>query len=256
MIDFISGFILPSQDLAITISVMAIFLFAGVIKGFLGIGLPAAAMAFLILVMDPKSAISLLTLPIIFTNIIQYARCENPSFIAKKYWLFAFSIVVSIFITSYYILSYPRALLTTSIGIAMISFSLTQMFDAKFPINESRGWHIGVGLFSGVLGGLSSIWSPPIAMYLLARNVNKAEFIGATGFLLLASSLPLAAGLMLAGVMTTETVLHSLTGLFVVLVGFRIGEALRQHVSQNLFRKIVLWAFLIMGIRLVAVALL
>ena len=69
-------------------------------------------------------------------------------------------------------------------------------------------------------------------------------------------ALPLAVGLMLAGVMTTETVLHSLTGLFVVLIGFRIGEALRQHVPQILFRKIVLWAFLIMGIRLVAVALL
>ena len=57
---------------------MAIFLFAGIIKGFLGIGLPAAAMAFLTLVMDPTIAISLLTLPIIFTNIMQYTRCENP----------------------------------------------------------------------------------------------------------------------------------------------------------------------------------
>ena len=40
-----------------------------------------------------------------------------------------------------------------------------------------RGWS-----FAGVLGGLSSIWSPPVAMYLLARNVSKIEFIGATGF--------------------------------------------------------------------------
>ena len=92
-------------------------------------------------------------------------------------------------------------------------------------------------------------------MYLLARNVNKAEFIGAAGFLLLAGSVPLATGLTLAGVMTTETVLHSLIGLSVVLVGFRIGEVLRHRVPQDLFRRIVLWAFLIMGIRLVAVGL-
>ena len=255
MTDFINNSILPSQDIAITIAVMAIFLFAGIIKGFLGIGLPAAAMGFLILVMDPKNAIALLTLPIIFTNIIQYARCENPLYIAKKYWLFAFVIVVSIFTTSYFILSYPRELLTISIGLAMIALSLTQMFDVKFPINDGQGWHVGIGLFSGVLGGLSSIWSPPVAMYLLARNVNKAEFIGAAGFLLLAGSVPLATGLTLAGVMTTETVLHSLIGLSVVLVGFRIGEVLRHHVPQALFRRIVLWAFLIMGIRLVAVGL-
>ena len=255
MIDFINDYILPSQDLAITISVITIFLFAGIIKGFLGIGLPAAAMGFLTLLMDPTFAISLLTLPIIFTNIMQYLRCENPLPIARKYWLFALAIVASIFTTSYFILSYPRELLTISIGLAMIAFSLTQIFDVRFPINDSQGWHFGVGLFAGILGGLSSIWSPPVAMYLLARNVNKAEFIGAAGFLLLAGSLPLALGLILAGVMTIETVWHSLMGLFVVLVGFRIGEVLRQHVPQALFRRIVLWVFLIMGVRLILVGL-
>ena len=92
--------------------------------------------------------------------------------------------------------------------------------------------------------------------YLLARNVDKSEFIGATGFLFLAGSLPLALGLALAGVLTLDTVLHSLMGLVVVLAGFRIGEALRQFVPQGIFRQIVLWAFLIMGTRLIAVGML
>ena len=255
MIEFINSYILPSQEIATTIAVLAIFLFAGIVKGFLGIGLPAAAMAFLTLVMDPTIAISLLTLPIIFTNVMQYARCENPRPIARKYWVFALAIIVSIFITSFFILSYPKAILTISIGLAMIAFSLTQMTGARLPIGSGYGWHVGVGLFSGVLGGLSSIWSPPVAMYLLARDVDKSEFIGATGFLFLAGSLPLAAGLALAGVLTIDTVLHSLMGLIVVLVGFRIGEMLRNYVPQGIFRKIVLWAFLIMGARLLAIGL-
>lgn len=255
MIEFINSHILPSQEIAITIAVLAIFLFAGIVKGFLGIGLPAAAMAFLTLVMDPTIAISLLTLPIIFTNVMQYARCENPRPIARKYWGFALAIIVSIFITSFFILSYPKTMLTISIGLAMIAFSLTQMTGARLPIGSGYGWHVGVGLFSGVLGGLSSIWSPPVAMYLLARDVDKSEFIGATGFLFLAGSLPLAAGLALAGVLTIDTVLHSLMGLIVVLVGFRIGEMLRNYVPQGIFRKIVLWAFLIMGARLLAIGL-
>ena len=47
-------------------------LFAGIIKGFLGIGLPPAAMVILTLVIETPLAISLLTLPIIFTNLFQY----------------------------------------------------------------------------------------------------------------------------------------------------------------------------------------
>ena len=250
--EFLAAF-LPSEDIGITAIILAVFLFAGVVKGFLGIGLPAAAMAILTLVIEPTIAISLLTLPIIFTNIMQYASCDSPRLIAAKYWLFGVAIMSSIFVTSLFILSFPTAMLTISIGFAMIIFSLTQMFGARMPMGPGRGWHVAVGLFSGTLGGLSSIWSPPVAMYLLTQNVSKDEFIGATGFLFLAGSIPLATGLALAGVLTLTTTLHSLMGLVVVLSGFKIGEWLRGHVPQNTFRQIVLWAFLLMGGRLIAV---
>jgi uncharacterized protein len=254
--EFITASLLPSQDIAITLVILGAFFLAGLIKGFLGIGLPPAAMVILTLVIDTPIAISLLTLPIIFTNFFQYFGCENRIQIAKKYWLFGLAIMVSIFLTSLFIMSFPKSLISVSIGFAMVAFSLSQMFGAKISFGESLKWHVIIGLFSGALGGLSSIWSPPVAMYLLARNVSKAEFIGATGFLFLAGSIPLAIGLAFAGVLTIDTILHSLMGLIVVLIGFRIGEWLRGHVQQDSFRRIVLWAFLIMGGRLIAVGLL
>ena len=110
-------------------------------------------------------------------------------------------------------------------------------------------------MFAGVLGGLSSIWSPPVAMYLIARNTPKEEFIAATGFMFLAGGLPLAAGLFISGVVTAETLVHSLTGLVVVIFGFRIGEIMRDFVSHEFFRRCVLVAFLLMGIRLIATSL-
>ena len=44
--------------------------------------------------------------------------------------------------------------------------------------------------------------------------------------------------------------------LLMTLTGFRIGEILRERVSQDRFRQIVLVAFLIMGGRLIATGLL
>ncbi len=49
--------LLPSLDPALVTIICAIFLFAGVVKGFLGIGLPAAAMGLLTLVIPPTEAI-------------------------------------------------------------------------------------------------------------------------------------------------------------------------------------------------------
>ena len=101
-------------------------------------------------------------------------------------------------------------------------------------------------------GVISSIWSPTVAMYLVARDVSKERFIGATGFLFLAGVLPLGAGQVVAGVLTLPILLKSVFALIVVLIGFRIGELLRHRVSQTFFRNAVLIAFLLMGIRLIA----
>ena len=231
-----------------------IFLLAGMVKGFLGIGLPTSAMALLTLVIEPTTAIALLSLSIITTNGAQYIRCESPRHVAKKYWLFGLCIIFSIFITSLFILNIPKSLLLLVIGLALIVFSITQMTQKRIPLSNSQVWHMVIGLGAGILGGMSSIWSPPVVMYLLNQNVKKEEFIGATGFLFFISSIPLTLGLALAGVLTVETTIHSFGLVFVVMTGFRIGEWMRFYVPQEMFRKILLWAFLLMGMRLVALS--
>ena len=248
--------LLPSLDPLLIASICGIFIFAGIVKGFLGIGLPAAAMGLLTLIFPPTEAISLLWLPILFSNMFQYGRAKNKREIAVTYKWFAAAIFISIFLTSLFINDYPTALLTVAIGVAMVVFSLNLLFGLSLPVGPGRGWQVGVGVVSGVLGGLSSIWSPPVAMYLMARNTPKDMFIGATGFLFLAGCLPLGAGLVISGLITWSVIVKSLLGLLMTLTGFRIGEILRERVSQDRFRQIVLVAFLIMGGRLITTGLL
>ena len=133
----------------------------------------------------------------------------------------------------------------------MVLFSLNLLLGIKLRIGPGRGWQLGFGILAGVLGGISSIWSPVVAMYLVARDVSKEKFIGTTGFLFLAGVLPLGAGQLVAGILTFPILIKSALALLVVLVGFRIGEVLRDRVSQELFRKAVLIAFLLMGCRLI-----
>ena len=231
----------------------AIFLVAGTIKGFLGIGLPAAAMGLLTLILPPTQAIPLLWLPILATNFLQFAHAPQKRELVSNYWLFAVAIIVSIFVTSMFIADYPTALLTVAIGVAMVIFSLNLLLGLRLNIGAGRGWQIGFGVVAGGLGGISAIWSPPVAMYLVARNASKDHFIGATGFLFLAGCIPLGAGQVIAGILTMQVLLQSLLGLAIVLIGFRVGEGLRSRVSQTYFRRAVLIAFLLMGIRLIAI---
>tara|TARA_Y100000590_G_scaffold75864_1_gene83910 strand:- start:2670 stop:3434 length:765 start_codon:yes stop_codon:yes gene_type:complete len=242
---------LPSANPLILFFLISAFLVAGIIKGFLGMGLPTTVMALLTLVMEPTAAIPLLTIPIFVTNFAQYIRSSNPLKVAKNYKYFSVSIMISILITSMFITSYPQSLLTTTIGLAMVIFSLQTMFGIKIPVGSSYKWHVPLGVSSGILGGLSSIWAPPIAMYLISKNYSKDEFVSITGFLFLSGSLPLALGLYISGILNLETILQSLIGLIITLIGFRIGELMRRKVPQDTFRKVLLVAFLVMGSRLI-----
>ena len=243
--------LLPLGDPVIMMFVMAIFLVAGFIKGFLGIGLPAAAVALLTLLMAPAQAIALMPLPIIATNFVQFVTAKNRLETSRRYWLCALFIIISLFFTSSFLNSYPTALLVVAIGGAMVVFALTSLFGFSLVIGPSRLWQVVFGIISGVLGGLSSIWSPTVTMFLLARRVEKEDFIAATGFLFLSGSFPLIGGLIIAEVLTLEAALQSLVGLCCAMIGFRLGAVMRGRVGQALFRRIVLWVFLIMGTRLI-----
>ena len=76
--------------------------------------------------------------------------------------------------------------------------------------------------------------------------------IGACGMIALHCGI----GLVMSGLITWVVIIKSSLGLATTLIGFRVGEILRERVSQNRFRQIVLVAFLLMGMRLIAVGLL
>ena len=242
-----------SSNLHLSLILFLIFTFivSGIIKGFLGLGLPSTAMGLLTLVIEPIHAISIMVAPILFSNIFQYARSSQPYKTFTELKVFALSIIVSIFITSLFITAYPKSLLTIAIGSSMVIFSLNQWFGFKIQIGPSYSFQVLIGTLSGVLGGLSSIWSPPVAMYLIARDYNKEDFISATGFLFMVGGIPLGLGLYFAGVLTFVIAIQSFAALIFVLIGFRIGEYLRSFVNQQTFRNSVLVAFIILGSRLI-----
>ncbi len=230
---------------------VATFLVAGTIKGVLGIGLPATAIALLTLVMDPTEAIPVMVLPIIATNIQQFFFTPHRAETARAYGWIAVALVVSIFVTALFITRMSQSFLVIAIGVVMCVFAVHALSGFRIPVGRGPMWQIGVGLTAGVCGGLSAIWAPPIAMYLLSLNVSRDRFVSGCGFLFLVGSVPLAAGLTASGVLNSRTMALSMVALVVSIIAFRLGAALRSRLANDTFRKAVLIAFLVFGARLI-----
>ncbi|GJL81312.1 MAG: membrane protein [marine bacterium B5-7] len=227
------------------------FLIAGTVKGILGIGLPTTAMAIMTLVIEPTVAIALVTPAIIATNAQQFFTTGQPMETAYRYRWIAIALSITIFITALTITRVPQSFLVLSIGVVMCLFAIHVLMGFRLPIGDSIPWQVGVGVTAGICGGLSAIWAPPVAMFLISQNVNKEQFISGCGFLFMIGSLPLAGGLLISGVLNSHALVLSLICLAVALIAFRIGAKLRQQLANEAFRKIVLITFLIMGARLV-----
>ncbi len=242
---------LPASDLSLLVYLLFVFIISGVIKGFLGIGMPTAAMGFLTLVFDPIEAIALLIIPIVTTNFLQFKNSKYRYETMINYWVLAISLVISALLTSLFITKISTSFLTLSIGITMLIMSLNELFGFSVRISGAARIQVIVGALSGFLGGMSSIFSPLVTMFLIARGVDKERFISATGFLFLLGGLFLLFGLVINKVLEYYLILKSIYGLIFILFGFKIGEFLRKKVNLIFFQRAILIMFGVMGVRLI-----
>lgn len=230
------------------------FLLAGTVKGVAGIGLPTAVVSILSQMIDPRQAIALLILPALVTNFWQVWRGRYFRRGVEELWPFALALFITVWIFAQLVAGVQAGHLILGIGCVIVLFVVTNLFGAPLdiPARLDRPAQIVAGSVSGVMGGLTSIWAPPMVIYLLGRKFPKNEFVGASGFLILAGTVPLLAGYWQSGLMTGTLAGYSALMIAPTVLGFAIGEKLRARISPQRFRLVVLVLFLLMGLNLIA----
>ncbi len=240
------------MDSELILVAVGAFLFAGTIKGLVGIGLPTALISILAQFTDPRVAIALLVAPALILNVWQVNRSGGALANLRQVWPFAAVMFVSIWYFSRFAAKLPTDIMITGVGAVIVLFVVTNLLSTPPPIPRSLDLPVQMlaGLAAGLIGGLTSIWSPPMVIYLLARRVDKETFIGTTGVLILAGSIPLYIGYWQAGLLTPALAGIS-TGMVVpAMLGFGLGEWLRRWLDPAQFRNLILLTFLLMGLNL------
>ena len=236
---------------------IATYLLAGTIKGVVGIGLPTASIGIFSQFTDPRVAISLVVFPILISNAWQVFREGQVVETFILYWRFAVALMVALWGMTFVTASIDTDTLIVSLGAVIVLFAATSLMVLP-PVlsdrfNQPVQWIAGV--LAGLLGGLTAIWSPPMVIYLLARRVDKTDFVRATGMLIFLGGIPLCLGFWQAGLLTGELATLSLGMTVPALLGFSLGELIRRRLNSERFRKLVLVMFLLMGLNLIRKAL-
>lgn len=237
--------------------VAAVFLIAGIVKGTIGMGLPTTSISLLAQGLDPRTAVALLLVPAIVTNVWQVVRAGRWLDSVRGLWPFAAAMIITLWPATQALPSIAVDHLVLGVGLMVVLFAATSLLRAppRIPPRYDRPAQFAAGAIAGTLGGFTSIWSPPMVVYLLGRGVGRDEFIRFAGFIILVGTLPLTVGYWNAGLFTGPLALSSTLMIVPVLAGFAIGERLRHRMPTEQFRRWVLIFFFVMGLNLVRRAL-
>lgn len=237
----------------IVLVMLATYFTAGAIKGTLGIGFPTAAIALSATVYDARTAISLAIIPMCLINAWQIYRSGNVAYVVKTNWRLLLAMVLFIAIFTVVAADISIFALTLFLGVAISVFAISSLWRTP-PVLSDRYKNpaqIITGVVSGIFGGLAGVWAPPIIIYLTSRRVSSTEFVQTVGVLLFIGSTILLGGYVYNGFIHSGNAVFSTLLVLPAIAGFSIGEIMRRKLSNDLFYKIILMFFLVLGLNFI-----
>ena len=231
----------------IIIIFMSVFLGA-IIKGAVGIGMSMFSVPIIAFFLPPTTAMILLCVPVLITNILQMQIKKGigsfrflPMFIA---------LILGIIIGCNLILEINLSMISQIIAISIIFAAIINLFGINIKYinpNLERKLTIPLGFFSGIIGGLSSMYSPYILAYLVSTNLEKEALIRTMATMYFIGSIFIFPIWIYNGLGTFSDLIWSSLLLLPAILGQKIGTSIRSRISNENFKKIILYTLMIIG---------
>ena len=238
----------PTIIIVIILAVMA----GGLIKGTIGFGMPMVALPLIAFAVPVTTAMILLCAPIFLTNFLQIKFKQGIS--SYRFLPMFLFLVVGLIIGARLILEINLNTITQIIAILIIFAAVINCFGFKINnnINKKNERIITsfIGFGSGILGGLSTVYGPPMLAYLVAVNLPKEKFVRTVSTMYFIGSFPLYGSLIYYGFATKQDLIMSLLLIIPALIAQQIGTKIRDKINQKQFRNCILVTLVILGIML------
>jgi uncharacterized membrane protein YfcA len=244
-------------DTSVIVVVAGTFLLAGMVKGVIGLGLPAVALAVLTVAFDLPSAMSLLLVPSFVTNLWQALAGGHGKAIVLRLWPFLVTATVTVWVGAQALTRMDVSLLTALLGALLVTYSTVNLrgFQLTIPARHETWVGVLVGTANGVLTGMTGSSVVPGVVFLQAIGLARDMFIQAMGMLFTTSTLALAVSLQDAGILTVEHGILSFGAVLPAIAGMILGQRVRSTLSEQRFRKGFFIALLVLGAYIIASAL-
>ena len=234
----------------IILHILIIFLFSGVVKGVIGMGLPTISLLLLTLFIDLNTAITLIIIPSLVTNFLQGIYGNFLKELITEYWSF---FLISGFFVFFGTVFFEALNLTTTtllLSLVIIFYSLFALSGKVFSADKINNPFIksivfsSNGFFTGITGSLIF----PGVFFFQALQFNREKLIQALGihFTLLTLFLGLSK-FYFHSYLALKFSHLSIISCIAAFTGMFLGNLISKKIEENLFKRLFLYSLIIIG---------
>lgn len=248
----IENFWLNLGATGLLITLAGLFL-GGLCKGAIGIGLPLIAVPFIALFVSVPKALSLLAIPLFVTNVYQLFYGGLAKVVIARFWMLTLALVIGIGLGTQILVSLAPSTLYLIMGLVVLAYPLVRLIGPNLQVSERREKQIGppLALASGLLGGVSGFFAPPLLVFLAGQRLHKDLFTATVAWIFFCGSGSLSLFLAGHGVLTGDDLVASFASLVPILIGIFIGQKIRAVISQASFERALTGAMFAIGVSMV-----
>ena len=230
--------------------IAVVFLLAGLVKGMIGLGLPAVSMGLLTMMISPFQAASLLIVPSMVTNIWQLFAEGQVLRVLQRFWSLLLGIIIGSIWSIFPRLGQSDFNSEALLGGMLLLYGLYGLAAKQIP-NLSRYAAVLsplVGYLGGALTVATGVVVIPVVPYLQSLHLQRDDLVQSLGMAFTVSTACLAIFLQ------QNPVDHlpidyawSLMALVPALLGMWLGTRIRYRITEQKFRKVFFLGLMILG---------
>lgn len=230
--------------------IVFVFAVAGMIKGTIGLGLPAVSMGLLSLVISPFQAATLLIIPSMVTNFWQLFAEGHVLKLIKRFWPLLVGIIVGSIWSVFPTLGHGEFQSEALLGGMLALYGLYGLFAKSMPnlAGQEKWFSPIVGYLGGALTVATGVVVIPVVPYLQSLHLKRDDLVQSLGLAFTVSTICLAVYLYLNPVKDIPIDYKlSMIALIPSLMGMWLGTKIRYRIPEQKFRKVFFAGLVIFG---------
>ena len=228
------------------------FIVGGLCKGALGFGLPFITISIIPLFapLEVALAVNAVVLPV--ANFLQFTRGGLIRSTLDRHKTVVIGILIGAPIGAYLLDAMAIQIIELILGAFVMCFVVLTLYNPsiKVPQRKERRLGLGVGLFAGVIGTMTTVNGPFFIMYLLGLKIDRSEILAALGLLFVVSGACFLLFFGLFGILTVERFQLGIVCSIFAIIGMWVGDRIVRYVDRDFFRRLVLSGLFILGLNI------